>query len=134
MKIKKREIGCLAVLIILTLLCKQTIMDAAATKLGSGVEVNAGHLKIAGVLFNVFIGYNGLVKHEVKWIKMAWLSVYGMLFFTIAVDKLTEYTLNYSLADFNYGVLVSPVFYLAACGLPRYAALDGVNLYHQKVK
>jgi hypothetical protein len=134
MKIKKREIGCFAVLIILTLLCKQTIIDAAATRLGSGVEVNACHLKIVGVLFNVFIGYIGLVKHEVKWIKIAWLSVYGMLFFTIAVDKLTEYTLNYSLADFNYGVLVSPVFYLAACVLPRYVALDGVNLYHQKAK
>jgi hypothetical protein len=132
MKIKKREIGYFAVLIILTLLCKQTIIDAAAIRLGSRVDVNASHLKIAGVLINVVVGYIGLFKHEVKWIKMAWLSVHGILLLIIAADKITEHTFNYSLTDFNYGVLVSPVFYLAACVLPRYVALDGVNLYHQE--
>jgi hypothetical protein len=134
MKIQKLEIGYFTVLVILTLICKHTIIDAAATKLGSRVEVNASHLKLAGVLFNVLVGYIGLINHEVKWIKMAWISVYGILFLTIAADKLTEYTFNYSVADFNYGGLVSPVFYLAACVLPRHVALDGVNLYHQKLK
>ena len=134
MKIKKREIGYFALLIVLTLCCKQTIIDASATKLDSQVKVDAEHLKLAGVLLNVFIGYIGLIKHEVKWIKMTWLSVYAMLFLTIATDMLTEYTFNYSLANFDHGALVSPIFFLAACVLPRYVALDGANLYHQKAK
>ncbi len=134
MKLKKREIGYFVVLLILTLLCKQTIIDAIASKLGLYVHFDAGYLKLSGVLLNFTIGYVGLIKHEVKWLKIAWLTVYGILLLVIATGKATEYSFNYSLIDFDYSLFVSPVFYLVGCMLPRYVIMEHINLDHLKAK
>lgn len=134
MKLKKREIGYFVLLLILTLLCKQTIIDAIASKLGLYMRFDAEYLKLTGVLLNITIGYVGLVKHEVKWLKIAWLTVYGILLLVIATDKATEYSFNHSLIDFDYSLFVSPVFYLAGCMLPRYVIMEHANLDHLKSK
>ncbi len=134
MKLKKREIAFFVVLLVLTLLCKQTVLDALANRLGLIIGFNAEQLKLAGVLLNVIIGYIGLVKHEVKWIKIAWLSVYGILFTILIANQITQYAFGLTLADFDYTLFASPIFYLAACMLPRYVNLDKVNLTQQKTK
>ncbi|WP_342645228.1 hypothetical protein [Mucilaginibacter sp. CSA2-8R] len=134
MKLKKREILYFVILVILTLLCKQTIVEALTNKLGLQVHFNAEYLKLAGFVLNVLTGYIGLIKHEVKWIKVVWLSVYGMLLIIIVANQLTQYAFNYSWAEFDYGLFVSPVFYLVACILPRYVALENVNMNRQKAK
>jgi hypothetical protein len=108
MILKRHEIGYLILLILLTLLCKRTI-DSVATKLGLQSEINAGHLKLAGVLLTVAGDYPGLFKHETKWLKMEWLFVYSILLLIMAGDKLTECIFNYSLAYFNYALLASRV-------------------------
>ncbi len=134
MKLKKREIFFFTVLLVLTLLCKQSVLDVLANRLGLNTSFNAEHLKLAGVLLNVTIGYIGLVKHEVKWIKIAWLSVYGILFSILIANRITRYVFGLTLAEFDYTLFASPVFYLAACILPRYVNLDKVDLTRQKAK
>jgi uncharacterized protein YqgC (DUF456 family) len=87
--------GYFIVLIILTSLYKRTIVDALANKLNFSFRFYADRLESAGLLLNAIIGYADLTKHEIKRVKMEWLSAYSIILLVIAADKIAEYVFTF---------------------------------------
>ncbi len=117
MRLKQREILVFYLLLFITIATKQTILARLFNVYLS--EQWAGYTTILRASLNIGVGYLGLLKHEVGWVKQGWCLFYLILLLAVLVNALIFHFAERNLFTINFDILASPFFYLLACLLPR---------------
>lgn len=75
-------------------------------------------LRAAWMLLMIGIGYFGLTRQNIKWIKYLWLIVNAVLFAALVFDRIMVIYYDHNLNIPSYS-FTSPFPYLIACTLPN---------------
>jgi len=117
MNLKQRELIVFCALLFITMISKQTVLDHVFGMHLS--EEKAGYISVLRASLNIGIGFIGLMKHEVWWIKQAWCLFYLIMLLIVVINILASHFMGRNVFKINFDILASPFFYLLACLLPR---------------
>ncbi len=117
MKFKRQELMIFILLLFATIATKQTVLERLLNTHLS--EESAKYLSIFRCSFNIVIGFIGLLKHEVWWVKKAWSLFYLILLLVVLVNIIANHFTGRHVFTINFDIMASPFFYLLACLLPR---------------
>jgi len=117
MNLKQRELIVFCALLFITMISKQTVLDHVFGMHLS--EEKAGYISVLRASLNIGIGFIGLMKHEVWWIKQAWCLFYLIMLLIVVINILASHFMGRNVLKINFDILASPFFYLLACLLPR---------------
>ncbi len=117
MRLKQREVFIFCLLLFITIATKQTVLARLFNVHLS--EQWAGYATILRTSLNIGIGYLGLLKHEVGWVKQGWCLFYLILLLAVLLNALIFHFAGRNLFTINFDIFASPFFYLLACILPR---------------
>lgn len=117
MKLKKRELRVFCLLLFITIAAKQTVLARLFGMYLS--DENARYLSVLRAALNIGIGYWGLLRHEVWWVKQGWCLFYLILLSAVLFNAMVYHFTGRSIFAINFDILASPFFYLLACLLPR---------------
>jgi hypothetical protein len=77
-------------------------------------------LKFVWIMSMVSIGYRGLTRHQLKWIKYLWLIINAILIVAFGIDKLVTIAYNHPpVFGISSNFFTWPFPYLFACYIPR---------------